>query len=290
MNTLNPILNYKDILLKNSFFEEVNLKKDEILINEWEKDDNIYFILDWKLKVEKFTTSEKNETKQLAIIEKWAFLWEASFKRDTPKEVTIRSIEESKLLKINAKQWFLNFVKQEPKIWLEILVEIIDTSNKRLLESNKRLTSILKMSEEIASIKNYDNKNIFKLIDSFAKIIDVEYIIYLERNPIMQNYMTIKYDTRLEWKMQDNIVDLWDKKLDIEDLKKDWINISKFNIIKSLKNWNKIIWYLVFWREKNKFSDLDTKNIIPISNMLAWVLKQKEYLEEQKNRDYLDNM
>jgi hypothetical protein len=54
------------------------------------------------------------------------------------------------------------------------------------------------MSEEIASIENYDNKNIFKLIDSFSKIIDVEYIIYLERNPIMQNYMTIKYDTRLE--------------------------------------------------------------------------------------------
>jgi len=290
METENPILKYKDLLLKNSFFEEINLKQWDILIKEWEKDNNIYFVLDWKLKVEKYTTIEKNEVKQLAIIEKWAFLWEASFKRDTPKEVTIKANEETKLLKINAKEWFLNFVKQEPKIWLEILVEIIDTSNKRLLESNKRLTSILKMSEEIASIKNFDNKNIFKLIDSFSKIIDVEYIIYLERNPIIQNYMTIKYDTRLEWKMQDNIVDLWNKKLDIEDIKKDWIEITKYNIIKALKNWNKIIWYLVFWRENNNFTDLDTKNIIPISNMLAWVLKQKEYLEEQKNRDYLDNM
>jgi hypothetical protein len=106
----------------------------------------------------------------------------------------------------------------------------------------------------------------------------------------MQNYMTIKYDTRLEWKMQDDIVELWNRKLDIEDIKKDWFIISKFNIIKSLRNWNQIIWYLVFWREKNNFTDLDNKNIIPISNMLAWVLKQKEYLEEQKNRDYLDNM
>jgi len=290
METENPILKYKDLLLKNSFFEEINLKQWDILIKEWEKDNNIYFVLDWKLKVEKYTTTEKNETKQLAIIEKWAFLWEASFKRNTPKEVTIKANEETKLLKINAKEWFLNFVKQEPKIWLEILVEIIDTSNKRLLESNKRLTSILKMSEEIASIENFDNKNIFKLIDSFSKIIDVEYIIYLERNPIIQNYMTIKYDTRLEWKMQDNIVDLWNKKLDIEDIKKDWIKITKYNIIKALKNWNKIIWYLVFWRENNNFTNLDTKNIVPISNMLAWVLKQKEYLEEQKNRDYLDNM
>ena len=290
MNNINPILNYKDTLLKKSFFKEVELNKNEILIKEWEIDENIYFILEWKLKVEKFTTSEKNETKQLAIIEKWAFIWEASFKRNSPKEVTIKSIEKSKLLKINAKQWFLNFVKQEPKIWLEILVEIIDTSNKRLLESNKRLTSILKMSEEIASIKNFDNKNIFNLIDSFAKIIDTEYILYLERNPIIQNYMTIKYDTRLKWRMQDNIVDLWDKKLDIDIIKEIWIKISNYNMIKELKNWNKIIWYLVFWRDKNWFSDLDTKNIIPISNMLAWVLKQKEYLEEQKNKDYLNNI
>jgi hypothetical protein len=53
------------------------------------------------------------------------------------------------------------------------------------------------MSEEIASLETYDNKNIFQLIESFAKIINVSYIIYLERNPIMQNYITMKYDTRL---------------------------------------------------------------------------------------------
>jgi hypothetical protein len=106
----------------------------------------------------------------------------------------------------------------------------------------------------------------------------------------MQNYITMKYDTRLYWKMLDAIVDLWDKKLDLKDLKDNWIKLDKNNIIKSLKNWNKIIWYFVFWRKEDNFNDLDIKNIITISNMFAWVLKQKEYIEEQKNRDYLDNM
>jgi hypothetical protein len=289
MDNQNIILKYKNILEKNSLFEKIQLKKWDILIKEWEKDQNIYFLLDWELIVEKFTTNEKNEVKQLAVIEKWAIIWEWAFKRNTAKEVSIKANSKVELLKINAKEWFLNFVKKEPKIWLEILVEIIDISNKRLLESNNRLTSILKMSEEIANMENYDNKNIFLLIDSFSKIIWVDYILYLERNPIMKNYMTIKYDTRLTWKMQDIIVDLWEKKLDIEDIRKTWIKLTKYNISKQLKNWNKIIWYFIFWRVYEKFTELDFKNIIPISNMLAWVLKQKEYIEEQKNRDYLEN-
>ncbi len=281
------ILKYKDILKNNKNFQELILPPWKFLLKEWERDQNLYFVIDWKLSIEKYTTSEKSETKQLAIINAWNFLWEAAFKRNEPKEVSIKAIEKTILLKIDAKKGFLEFVKQEPKIWLDILVEIIDISNKRLLESNNRLTSILKMSEEIANLNNYNNENIFKLIDSFVKIISADYIIYLERNPILENYMTIKYDTRTPWKMQDYVIDLWNKKLDINYLKNNNIKLDNFNIIKELRNWNKTIWYLVFWRENKNFSELDIKNIIPIANALAWAIKQKEYFEEQKNKEYL---
>jgi hypothetical protein len=41
--------------------------------------------------------------------------------------------------------------------------------------------------------------------------------------------------------MQNNIVDLQDKKLDIDDLIKDGIKLDKFNHIEELKNKNEII-------------------------------------------------
>ncbi len=287
----NPILQNLKKLEKNKNFKITNLKKWDILFNEWDIDNNLYFIVNWELGIEKYTTIEKKDTKELAILKKWDFLWEWSFIRtDDPKQVNIIAKTDTKLLKIDTKKDFKDFIKQEPELWLEILIKIIDTSNIRLLESNKRLTSILKMSDQIASIEEYDMKNIFNLIDSFQKIIWVDYIIFLEKNPIMKNYTTIKYDTRIKWKMQDTIIDLWDNILNIKDLKDNWIKLSKYNSIQSLKNWNEIIWFLVFWQNKNDFNDNEIKNIKPIANSLAWVIKQKQYIQDQINKEYSENI
>jgi len=287
----NPILQNLKKLEQNKNFKITNLKKWDILFNEWNIDNNLYFIVNWELSIEKYTTIEHKDTKELAILKKGDFLWEWSFIRiDEEKQVNVIAKTDTKLLKIDTKNNFKNFIKQEPELWLEILIKIIDTSNIRLLESNKRLTSILKMSDQIASIEKYDMKNIFNLIDSFQKIIWVDYIIFLEKNPIMKNYTTIKYDTRYKWKMQDSIIDLWNKNLTIKDLKNNLIKLSKYNSIQSLKNWNEIIWFLIFGQNKNDFNENEIKNIKPIANSLAWVIKQKQYIQDQINKEYSENI
>ncbi len=290
INKNNPIIKYENILEKNKNFSKLILNEWEVLFDEGDIDNNLYFILNWELSIEKYTTSEHNETKELAKISSWNFLGEWSLKRTEKKEVKVKATKNTTLLKINAKKWFENFIKQEPKIGLDILIKIIDTSNIRLLESNKKLTTILKMSEQISQIDEYNIKNIFKLIDSFSKVIWLDYILYLERNPIMKNYMTIKYDTRKIWKLQDNIVDLWDKQLELSNITKTWIKTSKYNTIEELRNWNKILWYLVLWKKDSPFNDTDIRSIKPIVNSLAWVIKQKEYNEEQKNKEYAENI
>jgi hypothetical protein len=84
--------------------------------------------------------------------------------------------------------------------------------------------------------------------------------------------------------MQNNLVNLWDKKLDIEDIEKDWIKLEKYNLVQKLKNWNEIIWYLIFWEKTKDFTNTEIKVIDSISTLIAWVVKQKENLEEEKNK------
>jgi hypothetical protein len=51
------------------------------------------------------------------------------------------------------------------------LTNIIDLSNKRLLEANFLLTSNYKISQIISEEKEFSNKNLFFVIDEFLKII-----------------------------------------------------------------------------------------------------------------------
>jgi hypothetical protein len=73
---------------------------------------------------------------------------------------------------------------------------IIFLTNKRLLESNHLIAATYKITKEITKIEKITNKKIFELIDSLRDIIGVDYIIYLEKNLNIENYLTLKYDTR----------------------------------------------------------------------------------------------
>lgn len=273
-----------NFLSNNSYFTELTLNEWGVLFDEWELDDNLYIIVSWKLSISKYTNIERIEDKQLAILNNWSIFWEWSLKHSIPKEVKISSLEKTVLLKINAKEWIQWFIKECPVEWIKLLTEIIDISNKRLLESNFLITSNYQMSKVISEINLYNNKNLFIILDHFGKVIWSEYILYLERNPVIEHYMIVKYDTRLKWKMQNNLVDIWDHKLDLDDLINDWIKLEKFNYIEKLKNENEIIWYLVIWESSNKFSEWQKKAISSISTLIAGVIKQKQVYEEDKNK------
>jgi hypothetical protein len=79
---------------------------------------------------------------------------------------------------------------------LNLLKYIIYLSNKRLLESNILITATYKISKEIIELNEINNKKIFELIDKLKEIINVSYILYFEKNPVMENFIKLKYDTR----------------------------------------------------------------------------------------------
>ena len=276
------MLNIQD--LENSwFFETLKTKNQEIIFDEWEIDNNLYIIKSWKINIEKYTTREKKETKLLATLKALEFFWEWSLSNKESKEVRVVSSWDSTLLKIDARNKMQDFIKKYPNKWLDLLKYIIEISNKRLLKSNSLITSTYEMNKTISSIQKINDKAIFSLIIKFEKILGSDYIIYLEKNLVMKNYAKIKYDTRNANKMIDEIIELNKNQVNLRKLK----NIEKYNLIETIKIWDIILWYLIIWKKNENFNENEIKVIKSISNSLSWVIRQKKFFEEERNKQFI---
>ena len=270
-------------ILWNKYFKSKSLKTWEILFDEWEIDKNIYVVEKGKVKVEKYFSSEKKEKKLLAVLWKNSIFWEGSIFNNHPKEVVISAIWETKLYFIKSKD-FRNFVKENTEIAVDFLSQIINLSNKRLLEANFLLTSNYKISKMISEEIEFSNKNLFDIIDEFCSIIKAKYIIYVEINQVLENYATVSYDSRIQWKLLDKVVELKNSKIDLENLKE--FEVWEKNMILELKNGNKIIWFFIIWEdEKVEFSESQKKSINSIWVLLAGFIKQKQYFKNEKNKE-----
>ena len=270
-------------ILWNKYFKSKSLKTWEILFDEWEIDKNIYVVEKGKVKVEKYFSSEKKEKKLLAVLWKNSIFWEGSIFNNHPKEFVISAIWETKLYFIKSKD-FRNFVKENTEIAVDFLSQIINLSNKRLLEANFLLTSNYKISKMISEEIEFSNKNLFDIIDEFCSIIKAKYIIYVEINQVLENYATVSYDSRIQWKLLDKVVELKNSKIDLENLKE--FEVWEKNMILELKNGNKIIWFFIIWEdEKVEFSESQKKSINSIWVLLAGFIKQKQYFQNEKNKE-----
>lgn len=288
----NSLLNYVKILEESPLFEKKIINKWALLFDEWSTDNNIYIIKKWLLSVEKYTTTEKTQTKQLAILKTWDFLWEASLdKSSQKKEALIKALEKTEILSIDAKKDLKKFIEENPSIWFELLKHIITETNKRLLESNKLITSNHEIEKAISSLKEINSKGIFNLIDKIKSIVDVDYILYFEKHQVMEDFLTLKYDSRQPNKMQDKIFERSGYFLDLEELfincdikQEDKIIINKLSI------WNEVFWYLILWREKRGFTGSDKKIFTSLANSLAWVIKKLFTDKENKDKIYISEM
>ncbi len=271
---------------KNStFFKERTLKPWEYLFHEWDIDENIYIIILWELIIEKFTSSSRDESKILAILKKDEIFWEAALNNNLPKQVSIKAKVKTKIIYINAISGLDEFSTKHTQKAFNFLKYIIHLSNNRLNESNSLITSSYKINREISSMNNFNFKTIFELIEKIKNISSVDNIIFLEENPILEEYLTVKYNTLEPWKMQDKIIKVTDNKLDLLELKNTW----KYSYTQEIRIWNKNYGYLIFLRQENDFCENEIKIISTLWVSFSNVLKQKELIEEQNNKDYIKN-
>lgn len=286
----NSVLPYIDILENFEFANFLILKKDDLLFDEWDIDKNLYFIKDWFLSVEKYTSNLRNFSKQLAILKKGDFLGEWSMWWKYKKEVLVKALENTEVIAINAPKYFKEFVKKYPDIWYEILKVIIVKSNERLLEANKIISSSFEVERYINEIKKVNLKSIFWLIEHIKNIVWVDYLLFFEKHKIMDNYLIFRYDSRFSWKIQDIVFERKWYFIDLDELFEK-IDISKDDkiVVNKLSIWDEVYWYLIFWKTKTSFTDSDKKIFSSISNSFSWLLKKYIEDKEELNRIYVWN-
>lgn len=274
-----------DFLQNSWFFKEFHLQANEILFDEWEKDQNIYIIVTGEIEIQKYTTLKRDEVKTLAKLSADQVFWEAALNNNKPKEARVIATRKTLLLWINAQEWIQNFMEKYPIEATNFLKYIIHLATTRVNYWNSLITANYKITQEIQKIKKVTNKSIFELIDKLEKIIHIDYILFVEKNPVMKDFLMLKYDSRNKWQMSDKIIEVANSKLDFLELK---IN-DTYSQTMDLNIWPENLWYLIFVRKNEDFSDNDIKILASISTWISWLIKEKRILEEEKNRIYMQN-
>ena len=277
-----------EFLQSSGFFETISLAKGDVVFDEWEIDNHLYVVISWKVDVLKYTSTEKTEAKKLATLLKMDFFWEAWLSvQDEPKKVKIQASADTQLLKIHAGAWVEKFIKENPEEWLNFLKHIIYVTNKRLNKNNRQIAADYELNKEINNIEKITLKSIFHIIDRIGVIIDCDYILFFEHNMVIDSYYTLKYDTR--WGAWFEAISLETDDVNSIEIKKEIpdMKLSLFNHIVRLNIWERDLWFLIIGRKNNIFNENEKNMLISMWNSLSGIIKQKEVLEEERNKSYI---
>ncbi len=265
------------------FFQLKELKAWDIVFDEGAIDENLYIVISGKIQIGKYTTIERKEIKELAVLTESDFFWESSLITNIPKEAIVKVIDDAKLIYINWKDWLQKFIEKYPKDWLSLLWHIIDITNKRLVIANKLITANYEIVKSITEIENINDKSIINIIEKIKLMTGYDYFIYFEVNQVIKDYVVLKYDTREKWKFQDIVIDR-NKLNNLKDIKE--IVLENYNFIQKLSIWKVDLGYIIIGK-KTSFNYEDKKLILSISNNLTWLLRQKAILKDELNKKSL---
>jgi len=85
--------------------------------------------------------------------------------------------------------------------------------------------------------------------------------------------------------MQSEVIELTNSMLGILDLKID----NYFNFTQKLSIWKNDLWYLIFLKKNINFNESDKKVLASTSSSIAWLIKQKQLLDEERDKEYMEN-
>jgi len=280
----------KQIQEKSEYFTTVSLKKDEILFEEWDIDGHLYIIYNGSIIIEQSVHYGENTFKILSSLQSWDIIWEQALIEQKPKEVRVRAESDSQLLSIRGGSAFETFVKNEPRLWYTVMLGIISLSNERILKSNKEITANHEINLAISKIKDFSLDAIYKLIIIIQGILEVDQIMYFEKNLVMDHYFKLRYDSYQAHSVQNTILKFENNQVDFDLLEKEKIHTWKYHLSAPLSLWDINHGFLVIARENKVFQENEEKLLRNTAGSLVGVIHQKKLIEEQRNIDYMKNI
>lgn len=279
-----------NFLKSSKYFEEISLKKWEILFDEWEHDIYLYIIYNGELAVERSINRKQWEYKLLSLITLWNILWESSLSRQEPKQVRIKAHRESILLRIDGQKDLPKFIEDHPKEWYKLLLTIVDIANMRLLRANRELTANYELSRAISQISQIDMKSIIELLSKCQEILEVDQILYFEKNMVMDEYYKLKYNSLDSGNFQNAVFKISRNSLDLNVLKETWVILLDYLRWAPLLLENKNHGFLIIGKKWKDFHESEEKLLWNTATSLVWIIRQKEFLDNERNKLYMKNI
>ena len=279
-----------EFLKSSEYFEQIFLKKWEILFSEWERDEYVYIVYDGEISVEKSLQTQAGEFKNLGLLWIWNIIGEWSLDKVQKKEVQIKANRNSTLLRIHGKEDVPKFIESSPKEAYIFLMTIINLANTRLLRANRELSANYEVSQAILWINTINMKSIIALLQSFQSILWVDRIIYFEKNIAVDTYYKLRYDSQANASLTSDIFVLTEDTLFREELESQWLTLSRYVIHTPLLLWKKNYGYLVVGKNGKDFHENEEKLLGNTAASFVWVIHQKEILNNERNKTYIKSV
>ena len=125
-----------------------------------------------------------------------------------------------------------------------------------------KLQNIYAINYAIQSKKEMNYKSLFEIFESIKDILDADYILFLEKSPIVPWYITYRYDSRQKWQLQSESYK-HDGRSDFATIFEE-IDIKSWGMIQKISLWDVTHWYFIIWKQRY---DRNVTNVI--SNLIA---------------------
>lgn len=144
-----------------------------------------------------------------------------------------------------------------------------------------KLQHIYAISYAIQNVDEMTYWELLKVLEQIVHILGLDYLVYLEKNPVVSNYLTYRYDSR-KWSILQSDSFPHSKHNDFATIFEE-IDIKNWWMIQKIRVWKKVLGYMILW---NKLQDRNVINVV--ANLLASMIEtmqKNRYTREKK--DYL---
>ncbi len=286
----NPIFAYLEKF--DSYFKKKKrlLKAWEILFSPW-IDSNLYIIKSGVLVIYGFTSDwEKKEIWKAhsgSIVWEWVIFWR------NQKDVEAVSLWEAEIFSLNEED-LKKFEKENPSDAINIYKYVIELTNRRLLDSDKELASIYDATNKLDELAKLWEKWFMDIMIYIKWLLWADYIIFIENHPAINWFFYYKYNTKLP-----NIWAINKKAWDEINLDLNWIIDSK-NIFWTLpddnifalplKNWEKLKWYFMIWKQKWVITDNQIRIWSNLWHLMGSIIENNQLDSEKKALEMTKNV
>jgi hypothetical protein len=67
------------------------------------------------------------------------------------------------------------------------------------------------------------------------------------------------------------------------------LKVANFsNYTQKLSIWNNNLWILIFLKKNDNFDESDKKVLFTTSAAVAWLIKQKQLMDEERDKEYME--